>query len=179
MEEKKSWQRRKQRQWILQLLCKTVEMIWNYYSRGSIMQGNSHVRILQQAEWDAAHLYMCFDLEKHLIMYHSYSTVIILSPETKCMCSVERVCQYHCSPLGEQACASLVFWVGRLSLKYQNFYVFKLWWEWRPFSSYVCLSKQGVSKATVIWWTWYLTIQPVTEILAFHNLPVTVPFIWM
>lgn len=116
---------------------------------------------------------MCFVLEKQLIIYHSHSTVIILLPETKFMGSVERVCQCHCSPLGEQACVSLVLWVGRFSPKYQNFYVFKLWSEWRPFSSYVWLSKQRVSKATVIWWTWYLTIQPVTEILAFHNLPVS------
>lgn len=51
---------------------------------------------------------------------------------------------------GEQASVSLVFWVGRFSLKYQNLYVFKLLWEWRSFSSYMCLSKQRISKVIVV-----------------------------
>lgn len=43
-----------------------------------------------------------FIWKKELITYHSHSTVIILSPERKFVCSVERVCQCHCNPLGEQ-----------------------------------------------------------------------------
>lgn len=93
----------------------------------SIMQGNSHVPMFQQAAWSAAHLYMCFSLEKQLIIYLLHSTVIIMSPETKFMCCRERVCLCYCSPSGEQARERLVFWAGRFSRKYFDSYACKLW----------------------------------------------------
>lgn len=54
----------------------------------SATQGTSHVGMFTQAERAAAQLCMCFSLEKQQIIYLLHSTVIILSPETKFMCSL-------------------------------------------------------------------------------------------
>lgn len=82
---------------------------------GPIMQGNSHVPDLQPISTCAS------------VWSLLNSTVIIMSSETKFMCCGERVCLCYCSHSGAQACARLVSWAGRFSLKYFDSSVFKLW----------------------------------------------------
>lgn len=96
------------------------------------------------------------------------------SSESKFVCSVEGVCQCCCSSLGEQACGSLVFFL----------------WSIRTFMCFCCDQNGDLSHNTCVCPSresqnqlWHgennIWLSSQLQILAFHSLCVTVPFIWM